>query len=570
MKRSCMVPVLALLTTTSPAQQGWPESMLFGCVVDALHEAVPVADVWVTDEHGEVVARTVADGSGIYQLRRLPFGQLFVHAKAEGKVQRGVEVGSRGRRRQATLRLDDGRAVAGVVRWPDGSPVVGADVLVREVGLQSRCLAWSQETTTDEAGRWRVDAAPLRRVAVVVFQPGFGIVTVQLENDVAAPVAIELPKTAVEQRVVEVRGIEKGRAARVFYAPKRSAYGDYAISLPRRAREAAVGDDGIARIWPVPSREELRADAAGMSSLPVVIRLSPRSQQRLRFEMQPLPEKVVTSRTVMHGKVVDELGRPLAGVPVVSLFEGRRSAPVPSGDDGTFCIEVPIYPGVLVDVGVLSSERYLGIPKTRLGGDGVCWLSVTSSADQPLRLDTAAAGRLRGTLRTPNGGYLAAANVVLARSGATAGSVVTAADAGGRIELSGLPPGDYRITATGSDGRIGRASVRVVAGQTVEPEPLAFDPGAALSGVVFDDDGAPAALAELVVMPPFDRRRRQRPGQTYRVTSGADGRYRLPFVAAGEYVVVSTSLQARVRMQGVATVEIEDGKPVVFDVRSPE
>ena len=132
-----LLAALAALAPVAPAapQQAagsdTPRSALSGRVLTAAYDGVPVADVWVTDESGAVVTRSMSDGDGYYRMPRLPIGRLVVHAKAAGYVPAAMAVPSAGAVRAATIQLEAGAPLRGDVKWPDGKPVADADVLVR-------------------------------------------------------------------------------------------------------------------------------------------------------------------------------------------------------------------------------------------------------------------------------------------------------------------------------------------------------------------------------------------------------------------------------------------------------
>lgn len=566
--------LLATLSSFAFGQEGkWPDVALNGRIVNVMHEGVPAAEVWVTDVAGERVARTFADGDGYYQLRRLPNGALRLHARGDDVVESSIKVASAGFVREATLTLQDAGPLRGVVTWADGTPVIGANLIVYDPQSLAEPFHWQGETKADKTGAWQFAAAPLRPLKVVAFVPGHELGDLSISRDRTQPVKVVMPTGRTKARTVRVTGAPDGLQvlARCVLTSRRNT-----LLVPRSAREVRVDADGLAKVWMLPMQHQIRIRAPGYRSMPIAIPCSPGVERQLQFALSRVPPEVATPRTTITGQVVDELGRAIADVTVVAIESVLRSPPCVSDEQGCFTIEVPAAEKVLYKIGLLSREWRLGDSRCEVGLDGITWQSMAAKASVPVRLHATRASILRGTLLGPTGTPLAAAQVALEmpskRRRAT--RIISATDAAGRIDIAGIPAGHYTMTTTSATGLTGLLAFDLEAGQETAPGKLEFDPGGEVRGRVTDASGKPAASVAVSVSVdgrrlPRNRlvRMRMAQGGARVVMTDSLGRFRLPMVRDGHWVAYVWGLQ-NIRNGVIANTFTVAGKRVNLDLRT--
>jgi hypothetical protein len=518
---------------------------LVGRVVSVTRDGVPAAEVWATDPGGNRVGRTVADGEGVYQLGRLPAVALRLHARAEGKVAASVAVDASGAVRAATVMLEDGEPLRGVVERADGSPVAGAAVLVSGERSAPPPFDWFEETVTDARGEWSLHAVPLRALDLLVWAPGSALLESPVPDDRAGAVRSVLAATAGAPRHVHVRGLGASQGALVR-CELGTVRGQPARRLPAALCTAAVAADGTARLWPLPVDHEVRVVAAGHRSMPVYVPCRAHETRELEFLLSPLPPDALAPRTVLTGTVHDERGRPLAGARVGSRLRDRVGVPAVSDDEGAFALAVPAPAGVLCEVTLLSADHHVVEPAATTDSDGRTWAWVSAAPDRLLRLRAAAAGGVRGTLRTAGGAPLGATRIELEGRGRDARRrvvVVTATDPAGGLDVGGLPPGEYALRAVQDGAVLGTSTVDVDAGAVTAPGALAFAPAGEVCGVAVDAGGRPLRSVPVWLnaanhrVPAALRRQMQTAGGTVLLTD-RDGRFRARGLAPGEWSLV--------------------------------
>ncbi|HEX6812849.1 MAG TPA: carboxypeptidase-like regulatory domain-containing protein [Planctomycetota bacterium] len=538
---------LALMSFAAvPAQAVAPakgEVRLVGRVVSVLHEGVPAAEVWVTDTEGNRLGRTIADGDGCYQVGRLPSVRLRIHARGGDKVEGSIAVAASGLVREATLMLEDGDPVRGTVELPDGTRAAGAAVVVAcETPLEPP-FDWWAETTADANGAWSLPLAPMRPLVVRAFAAGRPIAEQTVARDWRRNVQVQIPPGELATRPVTVTGGPAGNVMRVVCdlgpEARRTGY-----RLPALATEAAVDASGTATVWDLKISCEVRVVAPGWRSVPVCIRCRPDEPRELSFALTAVPVAQLAPSTRMTGKLVDELGVPIAGVAIMSRYESdpERVATATSAGDGAFAIDVPVSEKVLCQFGLASRLWRLGHPRAELDNDGVTWFTVPANALQPVRLDATRAGAVTATLCGPGNVPVAARRVELAMTGGK--TVVTATDAAGRLDVAGLPAGSYLLTVSAGAVPMGKVAVEVPAGGTTAVGALEWAPMGEVRGVVTRTGGKPVPSAMLFAAMSDPNVRRPRAMIFNRISAGPvsvltdrHGRYRIPYTTAGEWML---------------------------------
>jgi hypothetical protein len=458
-----------------------------GRVLDVLGEPVPAAVVWATDAQGRELCRATSDGTGVFLIRALPRdGALALHVNASGKVEWSTALAPQ-RSFAATIVLEDAGSLHGVVRNAAGAPIAGAHV----VGWAQRLVPigggpWQQETVADANGEFAFAAAPLRPGAVCAWAPGYELATVGCVRD-GGPFAVTLNAGPREPRVVRVDGMPAGTAVTVAV----EFGGRDAPPLPAPLRGAVVQSDGTASLWPLPFLHFVSVHADGFSSRPLGCRVAAGSTAECRFVLTPVPPEVRAPHTTIHGRVVDALGHPLAGLEVIAGgSESRIVANTTSGADGAFTIDVPVRVPVLCALGLAPGPFRIGDPQARDGEDGISWLDVPADPTKTVLLHSLPAATIRGATRVPFARIEVAEvqpkNVFDRRASATT-------DAVGQFEVRGLPGGEYRVFVHLGYLQLAFADVHVGDGGTETVGPLQVPPSGELTGVVRDGAGNAAA-----------------------------------------------------------------------------
>ena len=544
---------------------------LVGRIVSVLHEGVPAAEVWVTDVHGNRLGRTVADGDGYYQVGRLPSVRLCVHARGGDKVEGSTTVAASGLVREATLMLEDGEVLRGTVVLPDGKRAAGAAVVVTCEAQLEPPFDWWAETTADANGAWSLPMAPLRPLVVRAFAAGRPIGEQMVARGRGDDVKVAIPPGELATRMVKVTGAPTGKPVRVVcdLGPDRKRNG---YRLPAAATDTTVDANGAATLWDLKISYEVRVVAPGCKSMPICIRCAPDKARYLEYALTAVDE--IAPSTRMTGKLVDELGAPLAGVTIMSRYvnDPEPVTTATSAADGAFAIDVPANEKVLCQFGLSSREWWLGNPHAQLASDGVTWFTVPASASLPLRLDATRAGNVTATLLGPGKVPVAATRVELAAKGRTA--VITATDAAGRLDVAGLPPGNYLLTIGSGAVRLGKAAVDVPAGGAAVVGAIEWVPTGEVRGVVNDASGQPVPSAMLFAITPQPKQRMPAAMRIHMIEDGGvlvltdrHGRFRIPHTTAGEWILTPRArgaragaqanfVQATVEARGVTTVDL--------------
>jgi hypothetical protein len=309
--------------------------------------------------------------------------------------------------------------------------------------------------------------------------------------------------------------------------------------------------------------------------MPISISCAPGTARELEFALTAITADELAPSTRMIGKLVDHIGAPLPGVTILSRYEAspERVTAATSAADGAFVIDVPVSEKVLCQFGLSSSAWRLGDARAQLGADGISWFTVPASVAHPLRLDAGPAGTVKATLCGPGGAPLAAARVELRPArGKTA--VITATDAAGRLDVSGLPPGDYVLVAGGGIVPTGRVGVVVPEGGAAALDALEWAAVGEVRGVVTDGSGTP--LPSLMLFAMVDQRQQRLPPALRArmidqsgmpILTDRRGQYRIPCATEGSWVVVP---RAGGNGQGAAarqvTVTVEARKVATVDV----
>jgi hypothetical protein len=254
----------------------------------------------------------------------------------------------------------------------------------------------------------------------------------------------------------------------------------------------------------------------------------------------------------LRGIVVDEAGRPLAGLPVylvelagndplaLPVLRQQRDAlgPVASAEsavDGTFALGLPVAQDKVYELYATSprhaTARVSGL--RLLAGEWHDVGAITMTAGASLRGRVTIAGRddipVAGALISVEIGTVFGDAALRALPGAGQGLVATA-DGAGNYELHHVPSrGVVQVSAVAHGfARLRKQNIELRLDEPVVVN-FALLPGKSLAGVVQGADGAPIANARLEAWP------QQPAGEPSFATSDENGRFDVLGLAAGSY-----------------------------------
>ena len=462
-----------------------------------------------TEERRAAVAITNAEGR--YRFANVPAGPVRLVARHEAWQPRTLSPIVVGDLRRVDLSFD--RPAMAPLRGRVTSaatfgPIEGA--LVELLPLSSKLgLADPASARTGRDGTFLIAGLGRGNMRLVVRHPEHGFVlrteTVGISN---AEVLVELPKrTEVRGQVFAESGAAPFRAGDVVRV--RDAAGQLAfveLDAEGRFRCPEPVSPGFAHLRVVTGNFAFRHSLAA----DLEVRIDEAASTELELPVVP-PSRV-------RGRVLDEAGRPLAGVAVV------RTKPLPDAEkfsDAATQWDFGAIGSQVVQLFVSDRDELLATTAKDgsfevVGiGPGVSLLRMTQrgfgSQFRGVVIEGAAAALDLGEVRMPKGNRvrgqvlrgarpLAGATVSVVGIGSQA-QATAVTDGVGAFVLDDLLPGDYRIRArlptqpAGSPPR----SIRVVADQPTPDQRILLDTGRSVQGTVVGSDGQPVAGALVVV-----------------------------------------------------------------------
>ncbi|MCU0867632.1 MAG: carboxypeptidase-like regulatory domain-containing protein, partial [Planctomycetes bacterium] len=447
---------------------------LCGRIVTSRHERIPAAEAWVTDAEGHELARTVADGEGLFQLPRLPLNAHWLHARAPGRCDGRLPIAPPMLVRAVTLALEDGDPLRGVLTLADGTPAANAALVLEPAERLGAPFDWFVATTTDAAGCWSVPAAPLRARALRAYLPQRPLLELLIAADQRVANGSFAAGPAPLRRVI-VEPLPPGIVV-TLTSDVSSPWISGAMRWPAAACTATCDAAGTALLPWLPVAHELRVSAPGFTARPANVRCTPGDQRAVSFTLVRPQAATPVPRTELRGRLVDDRGAALAGIKLVARV-GDSYATVTTGGDGTFTGTLPVGAGGLYALALHDPSWRLG-DRALLQKDGWWWLLLRAGGNE-LSLYAVPAASLRGTLLQPDG---------VPGTDRSALRVHGASDASGRIELGGLPGGRYRLTAR-TDAWWGATELRLDAGRSATIGDLDFLATGAITGTLLDAGG---------------------------------------------------------------------------------
>lgn len=463
--------------------------------------------------------RTGADGR--FTIERLPVGATFELAAAKpglamdqpGRASIGLDgLTYRSGETNIVLTLKPAGAIEGrVVEEETGKPIAGARIFSMDSGQSAPQSA--RPTAAD--GIFRLtDLTPGPRALRAT------IGTNQFADWVCEPVSVNV-ESGVTNRDAKITA-SRGGVLEVTVVDESTgkAIKDASVSASSQSAmggAARTGTDGIARVRLTPGSVYVFVSKQGLKS----------SQEQTSIELGRTNRLSISlgKASSLTGTVLDAEGNPASGM-FVGLFPYMRGEKMTDAK-GQFIL--PLDPDTFRLGGRPDFQRSL-IARD-IQRNVVAMLDLAEDAtNATLRLGPALtlAGRVTTTASQPITNATVQLMLRTERIGASLGTPVNA-DATGRFEITGLPPGRrYDVTVQARD--YGTETTQVEAAETnrlrIELEPIQLpEANLPLAGVVLDADDKPAAGA---MINSYAMKQPRLNGQT-----DAQGRFSFDHVCAG-------------------------------------
>lgn len=500
----------------------------------------PVVTAQFVNPRGGDEVAAQGDENGNYELR-LPAGSWTLAAMSEsprlvadtGVLEDSIEVPYVGR--PLVFVLHEPANLDGLVVDAAGAPVPGAEVRVGPPSIPERY----EQSTTDEAGRFRFEELPIGDVVLVArygeLEAGRTATLREGQNTTAA---LELPPGGW----LVVFALDESGAPR----------DDVRTILFRDSRQIGNAEEPGVRYGPLPSG-------------PVeVLGIYPRDESTRRSE------RVVTQRVeVLVGEVTEVHLAPAAAHGVVEGVVRRAGAPYASGvilafleggaltenvrllrtdEFGHYRLELPHPAAVVFAIDLEGHVRVIShLPQTDL-------------ARVQHDIDIAAArltGRIEGIEPGEGWGVLLQSEPRAIELDVPGGRSGGGVNEDGTFEFRDLRPGTYRLWAGEEDGGVaGPVKVELRADRDVTDVVLVRRAATTLSGRVRDGAGRPVARA-VVHVRTCDGHAHPMPSRT-----DAAGRFQITWLVPGEVVVCAQSDEG----VGTARLRLEPGRSEELEV----
>ena len=422
-----------------------PGILVRGQVVDNTGSPVSFARIWLSTYGNTTTGREVAraDGLGRFALRDVGDGRhIAAHADGHAPSNSQSVLGQPGDVVELTLRLGaGGTELRGTVRGPDGAALAGAALLIGEEESRSADEEGAifpsspppRRLASDEQGGFIAGGIAAGRTRVQCRARGFApfdtYVDVAAQGATATTIEM-LPGAAVEGSVRDAEGKPAARTAVSVTIGER--YGAFASS---RVSTAADGSYRMQDLTPGGTAIRFGGGAEGEAQATLMLVAG----ETAHLDVQ------LAKRGVVAGRVVDEVGEPLAGLRVGAIAGDRPALHYRSSisdEQGGFRLDN--WPSEADALEVRDADRWIGpslliVDDVEVGREDVV-LTV------PIKnLATAfVVGRLRG----PDGEAVGDATLswgtpmTMDRQFAAELSAST-----GEFRAGPMPPGSYRIWA---------------------------------------------------------------------------------------------------------------------------
>lgn len=425
-----------------------------GRVVDEAGAGVVGAQIEVSTEPvmmgfgGFEVREGESDAEGRFTLEHVLPGELIVQATADGHLDARAELALAALQTKSdlVLTLSRGNAIAGFVRWPDGSPVVDVEVEAEfdaanlgGMGAFNAMRGPRGEADSDADGAFRITGLGKGPFTVRVEAERDGA-TWQARRDAVAPQTLDLELVLAETLGISGRVLDDTGAPvakfRVHAAEKTA--GMFPGLGGAQASDGFEDAEGRFRLEGLSERTWLvRASGEGYGKgQPAEVVLPGGESSEITLS---LPRAASVS-----GRVLSPDGRPVGGAEVSLKLElanladlGREGArpSATSADDGTFLLE-GLTPGALSLVA--SAQGYAeseAVPLEPAPAERL--------ADVALTLRTG--GRILGEIYDKQGERLPGAPILAQNPTNFSGQRWTNSDGNGEFVLENLAPGTWQV-----------------------------------------------------------------------------------------------------------------------------
>ncbi|MDJ0785391.1 MAG: carboxypeptidase regulatory-like domain-containing protein [Myxococcota bacterium] len=492
----------------------------------------------VTDALGQVRFTNVSEGSFGVRAEEVGTG---LKGRGNGTVERGASV--------ATRVVIQG---SGVVRGrfltaATGQPVPNASVTLSGGGIQAF-------GTTDASGGFVLDAVPVGRFSVEAFDPatrraGRGSGELRFEND---DVTIDLVQTArgsVEGYVLEGAGTTPVAAAPVTV----QAMG-VRLAVSTRA-------DGYFRVDGVPAGP---FQVTAMNPVEPLV-FQAQAQGRIDFEGElARVDVVLPPRRTLLVQVLDAAGGPADAVDVtVSSTLRRLSRAGTVGPDGSVRFtDLPPGP-YLVEARSIAEPNDGDAGRFELVADApetTAVLQLRGVGDVDVRVLDALGGPVGGAIVTLTANGTFTGEDFPGRTGDT---LVGFTDASGQLGLSGVPFGEFFVTAEAGTVRgISTGSIQAPGAQVFVDVELG--PHGSIVGRVLLEGGTTPAADALVTLrfPPQSSLQ----SGVLQVRSDLFGSFRFDAIPLGTFQIDASELTTRGNAAAVGSFDVAAGSGQLVDV----
>jgi hypothetical protein len=296
-----------------------------------------------------------------------------------------------------------------------------------------------------------------------------------------------VPVLAAGTRVVRVRGLPSEALATA-----RVEVTSTDIVAHKQQGRFALRADGTAEFMPTECCI-VQLVVPGFSSAPVGHFITG-GRAPLEFEVAPLK----AARATVKGRARDGRNHAVAGVRIVARDRsGGDLCSAVTDASGDFVLALPLPPHSFLRLGLELREWHL-IDSTMSISDGFSWIQTTADPDRSRELFLERTGDFRSELRGEGGTRFVFADVEVIDCEHYLTRVRTVSDRAGKVDLR-LPPGDYELIASSSDGQVTSASVTFTENRPTPKITWKPLPSGSLEGVLLDDAHQPVPGVELFV-----------------------------------------------------------------------